>query len=390
MSTNIEFHQLTADSIKKVLVVARFYAPMQNTRAVQAERVVQALRDNGLDIRVISDGSGGKLNRLVAELGLYLNWVDLAWQGARQSRDEALQGDWRPDCVLSMSTPFDSHLLGNDLAQLFDVPWAAFLSDPWPIWTAPGPYAGSNKGLYRRLQFRCGERLLGQCDALLAPTLEQLELQREVYPILADTPGVETLHCASAENPSTPGNATAGIFHIGQITPERCGEALINGIKTMADSLRGDTDVLTFVGDVADGIKQALSDEEQQGIVAFPPPVSSERSQELMRSAKALLLIEADMDASPFLPSKITDYAAAQRPIIIVSNANSAQVRMMRGHTGVYCVPHNADLIAETLVVAHKRPLQPTSNLAAMFAPDVVAARYADGLRLAQGHYGAY
>ena len=95
---------MNSEGIDKVLVVSRFYAPMDNTRAVQAERVVQALRDAGPDVRVISDGSAGKLNRSIAEAGLYLNWAGLAWQGARQSRKEVLQGDWRPDCVLSMST----------------------------------------------------------------------------------------------------------------------------------------------------------------------------------------------------------------------------------------------------------------------------------------------
>ena len=380
---------MNSEGINKVLVISRFYAPVQNTRAVQAERVVQALRDTGLDVRVISDGAGGKLNRTIAEAGLYLNWAGLAWQGARQSRKKALQGGWRPDCVLSMSTPFDSHLLGYDLAKDLDVPWAVFLSDPWPIWTAPGPYAGSRKGLYRRLQFRCGERLLERCDALLAPTLEQIELQRQVYPALIEKPGIETLHCASVESPSAPADETAGIFHIGQITPERCSAALIDGIKTMAASLQGEKDVLTFVGNVADEIKQALSDEDEQGAVVFNSPVSSERSLELTRSAKALLLVEADMSRSPFLPSKITDYAAAQRHIIVVSNADSAMSRVVGGHTGVHCVPHNAKLIAEQLVAAYQQPQVAPRDLAAVFSPDKVASSYVDGMVLALQRFSA-
>ena len=373
-------------TLQKVLVVARFYAPMQNTRAVQAERVVQALRESGLDVRVISDSSGGKLNRLIAEIGLYLNWVGLGWFGARKTGRTALLEDWRPDVVLSMSVPFDSHLLGYDLARRLDVPWAAFLSDPWPIWTAPGPYSEPNEGLYRSLQYRCGERLLGQCDALLAPTLEQIQLQRGVYPALADTPGVETLHCASAKSSATEEVAAKGIFHIGQITTERCSAALISGIKSMAASLESKKDVLTFVGSVADELKQALSEEVQLGIVTFLPPVSSERSQELMRSAKALLLIEADMDASPFLPSKITDYAAARRPIVIVSNDGSAVTRITSGHAGVHCVSHDPKLIAEQLIAAFGQSGNSSTELAAEFEPYKVTARYLEGLQFAVQH----
>jgi hypothetical protein len=379
---------MNSDGINRLLVVSRFFAPMQNTRAVQAERVVRALRDSGLDVRVINDGQGGRVNRLIAETGLYLNWAGLAWQGARDSRKEALLGDWRPECVLSMSTPFDSHLLGHELAKRLGVPWAAFLSDPWPIWTAPGPYSGPNKGLYRGLQFRCGERLLGQCDALLAPTLEQIELQREVYPVLVDIPGVETLHCASAENLSAPANETAGIFHVGQITPERCSEALIDGIKSTAASLQGQKNVLTFVGNVADEIKQALSNEERRGIVVFHPPVSSERSQELMQSAKALLLLEADMAGSPFLPSKVTDYADSGRPILVVSNPDSALVRIAGGHTGVHCVAHEQGQIAEQLTALHRQPTRAATNFSAAFTAEKCAARYLEGLRSAAQQFG--
>ena len=108
-----------------------------------------------------------------------------------------------------------------------------------------------------------------------------------------------------------------------------------------------------------------------------------------MRSANALLIVEADADASPCLLAKSTDYAASQRPIIIVSNADSAQVRIMGGHAGVHCVPHNAKLIAEQLIAAHKQPLQAPTDLAAMFAPDEVAARYVDGMALALQDFSA-
>jgi len=385
---------MMGDSIRKVLVISRFHAPMRNTRAIQAERAVNSMRSSGLDVRVISEGtdsfsSRGRFNRLIAEIGLYLNWTGLAWHGARKSRRKALQDDWRPDCVLSMSTPFDSHLLGYDLARSFGVPWVAFLSDPWPIWTAPGPYKKPGTSLYHRRQYRCADRLLRKCNALLAPTAEMLQLAREVYPGLAETPAVETLHCVSSESRPPAVIETTGIYHIGEIITERCSDELISAIKSMAKSLQGEKDVLTFIGKVVDEFKVALSEETQRGIVRFLPPVSLERSQELMRSANALLIVEADADASPCLLAKSTDYAAAQRPIIIISNADSAQVRIMGGHTGVHCVPHDAKLIAEQLVEAHKQPLEASTDLAAMFAPDKVAARYMEGLRLALEHYSA-
>jgi hypothetical protein len=52
------------------------------------------------------------------------------------------------------------------------------------------------------------------------------------------------------------------------------------------------------------------------GMVRHRPPVSYVESLELMYDADLLLVIEADVAATPFVPSKVTDYMGANTPII--------------------------------------------------------------------------
>jgi glycosyltransferase involved in cell wall biosynthesis len=52
------------------------------------------------------------------------------------------------------------------------------------------------------------------------------------------------------------------------------------------------------------------------GMVRHRPPLSYVESLELMYDADLLLVIEADIAATPFVPSKVTDYMGANTPIV--------------------------------------------------------------------------
>jgi len=398
---------MTQTEIRKVLVVSRFYPPMRNARAIQAERVVQAILHKKIDVRVISEASGisndrpkrypgldilrelrAKLNRMISDIGLFSNKPEVAWHGVGNSIDVTLSDGWRPDCVLSMSVPFASHLIGYEVSKKLGVPWAVFMSDPYPVWIAPGPYSKITK-LYGMRKKHYAARLLAKCDALLVPTTEMTQQLREVYPALGSVPAVETLHCAPPDHRLKETPESSAIYHVGEVSRERCSDALIDAIKSMSESMEGMRDALVFVGPVANSLRKALSNEAKLGFVRFDPPVDSERSREIMRSAKALLLIEADMHSGPFLPSKLTDYAATRRPILIISNNDSALVRVADGYEGIHCVPHDRQLILKELLSIYSEPGQGSAELAARFSPEEVAARYLQGFELAAQHFSA-
>ena len=393
-------------AIRRVLVVSRFYPPMMSARSIQAERAVEALRLQGIDVRVIADSgvhlgeskapavepqSGpkwrSKLNRSVAEIGLYFRLPRLSWPSAMSLLRQALKNNWRPDCILSMSVPSDSHMTGNRFAKYLRIPHALFLSDPFPIWIAPGPYSRAPNFLYSGLQLSVIKSLLGQADALLVPTKEMATLLRSTFSEIQDIPIVETLHCALPAFVPDEVETVPSIYHVGQLTAARCSPPFFSALRALAEKTNHSRDTIVFLGDVDASFRSAVADLEQSGFIRFDAPVSADRSREIMRRAKALLLIEADMEAGPFLPSKITDYAAAKRPIIIVSNPGSALDRLVANRTGVFTIPHDEDQILSALIKVIDADFDQQSDLQALFEPRFVGARYLEGLKAACEQY---
>jgi glycosyltransferase involved in cell wall biosynthesis len=328
-------------------------------------------------------GLQDKFKRAIAEIGLYFRLPRLSWLRLPALLEQALQNDWQPDCVLSMSVPFDSHMIGNQIAKKLHAAHAMFLSDPFPIWIAPGPYSKRPNRMYAFLQMSVTKKVFRHADALLAPTEEMGQLLRSTFDEIQDIHFVETLHVASADINERETTVCDSIYHVGQISAARCSGPVFRAMRQLAEDTGHRRDTIVFLGEVDSSFRAAVADLEESGFIRFDGLVSPETSREVMRQAKALLLIEADMEAGPFLPSKITDYAAAMRPVIIVSNPGSALERIVANQAGVLTVPHEANRIFSALSAVMDPGFDQQSNFYSLFAPDSVGARYFEGIEAA-------
>jgi hypothetical protein len=282
-----------------------------------------------------------------------------------------------------MSTTFESHLVADEVAKQRRLPHAMFLGDPFPMWIAPGPYANVPNRVYASLQMSVTKKVLRNADALLAPTKEIGQLLRSTFDEIQDIPFVETLHVASTDINEPEKPVGDSIYHVGQITAARCSDPVFDAMRQLAEHTEHRRDTFIFLGEVDTGFRMAVADLEESGFIRFGGLVSPERSREVMRQAKALLLIEADMEAGPFLPSKITDYAAARRPVVIVSNPGSALERVVANQTGVLTVPHQADRILSALKAVLDPVFDQQPNFHKLFTPETVGARYLAGIKAA-------
>lgn len=389
-------------SVRRILVVARFYPPVLRARSIQAQRAVQALRQLGLDVRVIAEsgvyfsnadepnvGSNTKrdrkefLNRLITEFGLYFRLVRISWLRFPRMLKQVFRGGWQPDCILSMSTTFESHLVADKVARRLSLPHAMFLGDPFPMWIAPGPYAKVPNRVYAFLQMSVAKKVLRHADALLAPTEEMGQLMRSIFTEIRKIPFVETLHVASADINERETPVGDSIYHVGQITAARCSTPVFDAMRQLAEDTHYRRDTIVFLGEVDSGFRTAVADLEESGFIRFDGLVTPEQSREIMRQARALLLIEADMEAGPFLPSKITDYAAARRPVVIVSNPGSALERIVAHQASVLTVPHQADRIFSALKAVLDPSFDQQPNFHKLFSPESVGARYLEGIEAA-------
>ena len=118
-----------------------------------------------------------------------------------------------------------------------------------------------------------------------------------------------------------------------------------------------------------------------------------ERAAEIMLAAQALLVVEADMRISPFLPSKFADYAYAKRPILAITPPVSAIRDYLAKYGGGKAVSHNTSEIAAAIrdVFSEERCFGNDSTslqeeqLSSAFSSDVVGAAYAKMFRSVVG-----
>jgi hypothetical protein len=119
-------------------------------------------------------------------------------------------------------------------------------------------------------------------------------------------------------------------------------------------------------------------------LVKMLPAVSAEDAMVNAASSTAVLVIEADMPESPFLPSKFADYAVTGRPIIAVTPRISP-IRDYLDRCGGGCaVVHNRGEIVAAIRDAFVEkdsacsPHDPSGNnqLAEFFIPKHIADQY--------------
>lgn len=383
----------------RLLVVAKTYPPDTSARALQGGKVVDALRGAGVDARVLAGcpassrrqaqpsgtlavpfrpppegrspaARAARFATSVLEVAGLSRWVVRGLVAA-----DALLRDWRPDLILSQSVPFDSHRLAAGLGRRLGVPWIAFFSDPWPPGVLGPPYGQAEVRWLTRCQAREAHRLLGRAAAIVAPTREVAALVARAADLPPHTLIGEVLHVATPAAAAT--ELAPIVLHAGEISGPRCSASLVAGLAGAAQELAARGGRLRFVGKVVPEFERALRMQVADGSVEFagmqPPAAAAAEA----AAARALLLVEADAPASPFLPSKAADYAVTGRPIAAVTPDDSALRRLLRGRPGIHLARHEPTAIARAIVAAWDQGGRPAAAAPdTSFAPETVARLY--------------
>lgn len=274
-------------------------------------------------------------------------WFLFAWRWRRAT----LQLHHRPDVIYSRSFPLSSTLAARQLARHYGVPWFLHLSDPWcecalhPHWQHSRWHQQQE-----RLCFEAASRI-----SFTSPITLQRYQQR--YPELAHRMVVDpnTYDNKSINlKPWRPSRdlrlVHTGNFHV----PGRL-EILLKIISAIPanHAIRNDLRVvLAGLGSEAAKrpLEQCCYKTEVHGWI------NAEGTAELQGSADVLLSID---DRSfnraiddQYLSSKLVDYLAIRRPILVVTTEESANWKFIQEHgVGRALSPHNPQAIAEALVV---------------------------------------
>ena len=262
----------------------------------------------------------------------------------------------RRPIVISFAQPWTSHLAV--LAAKRDYPglkWAAHFSDPW----VDSPYFTETEIKKRDAARQLEREIIGRADAVVFVTEETADLVMQKYPSdwrrkVRVIPHLLDLSFPLVPEPQHPVSDRLQFVHAGSLyegtrAPTGLFQALVElkqGHSAAIQPLH-----FHFVGWPGSRVIQFLSEMGLEDCVSWTEPLYYSRSLKEMADANVLVVIDADFEVSPFLPSKIFDYLLFDRPILGLTPPGSATARFLR-QLGYPCAaPNNVKEIKNILLM---------------------------------------
>jgi glycosyltransferase involved in cell wall biosynthesis len=393
----------------KIVMICEHFYPKTGARALQATKVAEALSSIGCEVYVLcgvksiaredspyvvdfveaeqfsiaNNFRERMIRRLRYEFSMIngkSNWVRRMTEKAKEIVD-----GFEPDVVMTLSTPFNVHLIGLNLPECVRRKWVAYFSDLWPLALAPHPYRTPVSKAMSFLQIRSLRNVLSCAGKVIFSNDVSVVRAQKIVGSAAKGKYFSVGHvgtqCADGLELSGDLLRFKGRFvHVGKLTKERSCEGLVEAIIDLvsggakAPAFPG----FSFVGEVDPKFRQMCADLERSGIVEFVSEVDPSVAQAVCRAAGVLVVIEAKMCESPFLPSKFCDYAMLQKPILAISPSGPIREYLSRYGGGV-AVAHDRESICSgirSLMVRDDGKLQGSQRLAEQFDATRVARKY--------------
>lgn len=229
----------------------------------------------------------------------------------------------KPDIVITSSNPLESHLLGLYIKLKWGFKWVAFFSDPKPISLLPYPYASNKRMLVRWGQYRIVKRVFKLSDLILMPSKYGIQISSQIYNLDLENKA-RTIPHFGFSNSGVPVPQNGYIVHAGKLVSKRSSVELLNALKRIKEENYIGIKGLLCLGIVSEGFKKQAKELGMEDFIIDKGMVDLETSRNYLKGAKCILIIEADMTISPFLPSKFAEAVSLNRPIIAITPKVSA------------------------------------------------------------------
>jgi glycosyltransferase involved in cell wall biosynthesis len=351
----------------KAVFLSHFFPPQAAPRAVQVARLAKY---SSLPIRVLCAGTPG--TQPVLRVGLeVMSFPDASSRWWRRAKHLLYLPDserpWadrlartvlaqnlitRGDVLVTFGQPMSDHLAGLTIKRRLGAPWIAHFSDPW----SDNPYLSLNP--VSRIRLRNMERqVLAAADHAMFTSHETMELVMRKYPAGWRDKASVLPHAYDPQfqAQATPPRKRDGVLvlrHLGnfygQRNPLMLVQALVLLLRTQPRVL--DNVRIELVGRWVLHERWSPADSGlPEALLSFRKSIEYEESLRQMRSADALLIIDAPFDKNVFFPSKLVDYLWARRPILALTPpGTSANIVAAAG--GLVVSPESPETIAAGLV----------------------------------------
>ena len=233
----------------------------------------------------------------------------------------------RPQLIYSRAFPPSSHLLAFKLARFYQVPWFLHLSDPWCESSLEPSF---NRSRWHRAE---ESRCLHAATRISFTSSVTLERYQQRYPGLADRMVLDfNVYDEANLQPGTWAPAKRfRVVHTGSFTAERPVDPLLRALASLPSQhpLFADLELLQAGHSTPHCrhlIRKAGPWMQDLGLV------TASHALHLQRQADLLLAIDWQFDTardSQFLLSKLTDYLALRRPVLVITHPGGASGRFV-------------------------------------------------------------
>ena len=239
--------------------------------------------------------------------------------------------------IFSFSNPQYSNVLGAMLKQTTGVKFISHFSDPW----YDDPYH-SLSFWSRREILKQEKYIIKNSDRVIFVSERLKQLVMAKYPIgwLSKTAVVPHCYQESDYPPITKTKTDKFVFsYLGVFYKQRTPEMFFKAIKLMLieDPEPRNRILIKIIGGAdnyskyqKNNLLKLVNKYSLNEVVELLPAVSYQESLRQMKLADCLLVIDADIKDSPFLPSKAVDYAGSGTPIIGITPAGSPTADFLR------------------------------------------------------------
>ena len=399
----------------KILIISKIFPPEKAARALQIAKVVEAIKDMGCEPFVMAGykKEKGKNPTFDKSSNLYpINYISynaskdgksLLKRAFNRFKSEIIsiniKSSWirnayykslevikvfKPEIVLTSSYPFDSHLVGLLIKRKTQIPWISSFSDPWPYYIQPRPYNVYDLPFLRIFQMTYLKEILKNSDAIHMTNKIVCEMIQNKCQLFVPKKFFIIPHIRSEIVTEEKRIKKGSIAYVGNLTRERLSVPVFNALKSLALKSNNRMECLLIVGYVCKEFEQFKKKLKIGFFIKETGYKSNAEAMKIAASSEILLLIEANMDYSPFLPSKFADYTSTGRPIIAVTPEISTVREYINKYGSGYAVSHNEGEIISAISKIFdgqandelKRKKNQSGGIAKLFKADEVARLY--------------
>lgn len=259
-----------------------------------------------------------------------MTWADYA---IKEGKRLAKIGKY--DLIMSRSQPAIGHLPALVLSKKLNIPWVANWNDIEPAIRSPIPYGS---GLAAKISINFNNYLEDVIDSASQHTLcseRSLEYMEKIFPKLKTKASVIP-HLAIVDKYDLPKYSKKGIFticHAGTFDGRRSPTVLFKALTLFLEKVDRKNVRVNFLGNNYAGETGFDIPSHLQDVVTVHPWADYEMTGRQMSMADVLLVIEASMEESIFLPGKFSEYVNFCRPILALTPQLST-LRDIMSHKG--------------------------------------------------------